>query len=210
LLGETYRGNAEEFRPRECPQLWVVFPHCGRDLLKDGEFLKAWHDHIVKPAFEKAWEESGLLPASDSPGDANGQGMHSQSDSVHPSKAMSFDELLKHVTANERQQAVRTRWPEWIDQQPERGYSEGPFSDKRAKVYNDAWTAMKKMLNQHKKLKDPILLCINRSTTEFGLEMPLHTIYDRVGQQWNKSVDARFVVPRTFKVVVETVIGDVN
>ncbi|KAF2755260.1 hypothetical protein EJ05DRAFT_127901 [Pseudovirgaria hyperparasitica] len=38
-------------------KVYVIFPHADRDIRTDDEFLRKWHDLVVRPAFEQAWRQ---------------------------------------------------------------------------------------------------------------------------------------------------------
>jgi hypothetical protein len=43
------------------PSLYVIFPHATTRVSTNERFLTIWHDQVVKPAFDRAWRDSGLV-----------------------------------------------------------------------------------------------------------------------------------------------------
>lgn len=80
----------------------------------------------------------------------------------------------------------------------------------RANILHDAWTAMPGMIEGHPDLSDCqklILLAVCRHHVHYGEQMTAQGIHKDVGLEWDKYVNARYEVPGSFQVVLETVIA---
>lgn len=190
------------------PQFFVVFPHLKRNISRDPNFLEIWHDQIVKPAFDRAWKDSGLVKVCGSEKDHIGRflpsgGTHTDCD-AHPAKG--FLERL----ANGNPGFVNARWPEWPDSPVAGRASEGKHSNTRAKIFDEAWKSIIGMVDGHpdmNEFREPFLLAVYREQIHLNHESSLTNNFRLVADEWHKFVDSRFVVPGSFKVVLDTVIG---
>lgn len=67
------------------------------------------------------------------------------------------------------------------------------------------------MLDNHPDLmpefQDPVLLAVYRDEMFFAEDMDGQEVYERVGQEWERYVDAGEVVEGSFGVVIEVVMG---
>jgi hypothetical protein len=210
LLGETYEDSAKETGLGTYPQLFLVFPHLRRDVSKDEGFLRVWHDELILPAFNRSWEDSELVEVTGANKDFVGRIKSTPGGLHHSREAYPVAGFLDHLR-KKRTHRVHTHWPEWHD--PWNGGHEGKFTDKRAKIFDEAWLSIRGMLKDHPQMKDfqgAFLLVVNRAHTDFSMSFPLPRVYKAVGNQWDKCVDARYIMPGTFKVVVENVVGDFN
>jgi hypothetical protein len=188
------------------PHLFVVFPNVTTRLATNETFLRIWHDQIVKPAFDRAWRDSGIAPTYGAELDGltrilPASGVRTAND------ALPWSGFLTRLRKGSRKE-VRTYWPLWTDDWG-RGH-EGQFSDVRAKVMHEAWKAMLGMIEGHPNLsncQNPILLAICREDVHYSSHLSPRAIYKNVGEAWDKSVDARYVVPNSFQVVLETVVA---
>jgi hypothetical protein len=189
------------------PHIFVIFPHATMVPYLDNQFLKIWHDDIVKPAFDRAWKDSGLtlvhgasldtptrvLPAT---------GVRTSRD-ARP--ASGFLERLR----NGKSGAVRDYWPSWTDKSWPLGL-EGKHTGTRTTIYHEAWGAIKGMLKDHPQLasyQDPILLALSRGQIHVNPQLSTKDKYKCVAQDWDQLVDSRFVKPGSFQVVFETFVG---
>lgn len=192
FFGETYRDVQYNEYIGPGPQLFVIFPHVKRDITRDASFLAVWHDEIVLPAFNTAWKDSGLVEVSIG--------------SFHAKQARSSTGFLAHLKAGSRRM-VRDFWPAWCDK-PGRGV-EGKFSNTRARVFDEAWKSITGMLKGHpgmQEFQDPMLIVVHRGRSDVGCNLSRQEIYQSVGRDWDMNIDARYVMPGSFKVVVENVL----
>lgn len=206
LFGSTYPTSPSDAQLDTYPQLFVVFPHARSKPSTDENFLKVWHDQIVKPAFDRAWKESGLTTVYGADMDSQAHilpasGTHTARDSL-PAKG-----FLQHLR-NGNPTAVRDYWPVWNDNWGVG--SEGQYTGLRTKIYTKSWEAIQGMLKGHPELpshQEPILLALCRSKVyvEPGLSAPAKLRC--TGQEWDKFVDSRFLKQGSFKAIFQTVIG---
>ena len=215
IIGSTYRPgtNADDGINQAAPQLFVVFPHLQRDVSQDSKFLKLWHDEIAKPAFDTAWEESGMVNAwRKDQGGFHGQRInipHTGPRSGHERTARTSSGIIE-LLQNKKLRRVYEPFPAWVDRNDARG-GEGSLSDTRAKVFDEAWKSMTGMLKDHADLKEfqnPVLVAVYRGHGEMSTEAENDELYRAVGAAWDKTVDSRYVVPGTFRMELRTVIGD--
>jgi hypothetical protein len=199
-LGVSYTGesNAEK---KQYPHLYVVFHRLRRNITRDPKFLEFWHDEVVKPAFDLAWEESGLVEVHGMPSDVRGtsgrwgEGTWTQ---CNADPASHFFELL----CGDRNKSVHTAWPEYSDAWE--GGQEGQFSDIRAKLFDEAWTAMKGMVSGYAaELQDPLLLAVwdTEASCDDAAEM-----VEGMGCLWDVYADSRFVNDKWFTVHLDQVV----
>ncbi|KAI4707195.1 hypothetical protein J4E89_008134 [Alternaria sp. Ai002NY15] len=109
------------------PHLFVIFPHASMVPCIDPEFLKIWHDEIVKPAFDSAWKDSGLAFVYGSSLDTPTRvlpptGVRTSRDAF---PAAGFLERLHKGKSG----AVRDYWPSWTDDSWYLGL-EGKYTDR--------------------------------------------------------------------------------
>lgn len=178
------------------PHLYVVFPH--RQLPIDEDFWRIWHTEIIKPAFDEAWVSSRLTDVYE---DA---GLQWSTEKAAPTAEQVLDRFY-NVPEYRRHRPQTLEWPKWVDeweysQAPDmytlsKG-SEGGFSDARARVFDEAWTAMRDMLkggDEPREMSDPILLAVWKKTVEIQDSIPDDSLVKRVGKEWDVYVDSRFV-----------------
>ncbi|KAI4696969.1 uncharacterized protein J4E84_000093 [Alternaria hordeiaustralica] len=196
-----------------CPHLFVIFPHATMVPSIDPEFLKVWHDDIVKPAFDTAWKDSGLALVSGASLDTPTRvlpptGIRTSRDAF---PASGFLERLRHAKSG----AVRDYWPSWKDDSWYLGL-EGKHTGKRTTIYDAAWDAIKGMLKDHPQLssyqhpmyQEPILLAVSRGVVHVNPRLSTKDKYRYVAQEWDRLVDSRFVKQGSFQAVFETVVGN--
>lgn len=133
--------------------------------MSDEKFLKLWHDEIIKPAFDRAWQDSAqtrltgafknafvhILPAT---------GVRTAMD-AHPFSGFS-SRLRKGAPGH-----VSAAWP-----------ADNP------KVLNDAWDAIQGMLKGHPDLEeylDPMLMAVQRDEVWFGEQLGARGVYEGMG-----------------------------
>lgn len=212
MIGEAYQEieTVKGTRHGANPQIFIVFPHLKKDVTMDEAFWRVWHDEIITPAFNTAWEESGLVELEGAPKDFIGRIKTTPGGIRHSKEASPSAGFIEHLR-KQRRHRVNTAWPSWDD--PWSGGLEGQHSSKRAKIYDEAWKSICGMIENHPQMdgvQNPILLVVNRADVHFNMDWSLEMVYQAVGRQWDKCIDARYVKPGSFKVVVETVVGDVN
>ncbi|KAF2790190.1 hypothetical protein K505DRAFT_377702 [Melanomma pulvis-pyrius CBS 109.77] len=196
FFGETDRDVQHNEYTGPGPQLFVLFPHVRRDIRRDASFLAVWHDELVLPAFNTAWRDSGLVETS------VGSFQRKQG---RPSTG-----FIAHLKAG-RRYMVRDSWPAWYDSSS--GRVEGKFSDKRAHVFDEAWKSITGMLKDYPGLhefQDPMLIVVDRGRSYLDCNYSPQEVYQSVARDWDISFDSRYVVPGSFKVVVEDVLGTVR
>lgn len=198
LLGETYEdGSTNNQAPG--PQILVVFPHLTRRICTDPVFVKFWHNKVVAPAFDMAWEESGLVTARG--GWFVGKIPIVPATRHHAKQAVPAAGLLRHLE-NRSTHRVSVAWPE------ERG-GEVRFSE----MYHDAWKSIKGMIDGipgAEELREPFLLLVDTSRIDLSHSMSIQLAYQTVGAKWDRSIDSRYVLSGSFKVMIQTLIGDRN
>jgi hypothetical protein len=211
LFGSTYAPTPEgDNMSRDMgtyPHLFLIFPHATMVPYLDNQFLKIWHDDIVKPAFDRAWRDSGLTLVQGASLDTPTRvllptGVRTQRD-AHP--ASGFLERLR----NGKPGAVRDYWPAWTDSEWHLGV-EGKYTSIRTVIYHEAWSAIKGMLKDHPQLssyQEPILLAVSRAKIHVNPRLSTKNKFKYVAQEWDQLVDSRFVKPASFQVVFETAVG---
>ncbi|KAL5414062.1 hypothetical protein PMIN06_011398 [Paraphaeosphaeria minitans] len=189
------------------PHLYVVFPHLQRPI--DERFWRLWHTEIVKPAFDEAWVASRLADVYE---DAELQWI---TEKAAPTAEQVLDRFY-NVPGYRRHRPQNIGWPGWVDEWeyvehvPDRYAlakgAEGGFSDTRAWVFDEAWTAMRDMLkggDEPEEMSDPILLAVWKKTLEVQEPGFEDSLVKSVGKEWDVYVDSRFVEPGMFFVHVE-------
>ncbi|KAF1832543.1 hypothetical protein BDW02DRAFT_481595, partial [Decorospora gaudefroyi] len=208
LFGSTYPSSPCPSDPhlRTSPRLFVVFPHATTNPSRDEKFLKIWHDEIVKPAFDCAWNDSGLTPIYGAPMDGQTHilpptGTRTERDAF---PASGFLTRLRRGDQGE----VRAYWPAWEDNW---GLgNEGRYTGVRRTIYTEAWAAIKGMLKDHPQLasyQNPILLALCRGVVYVNARLNTQDKFKSVAQEWDALVDSRFIKPGSFKVVFEMIVG---
>jgi hypothetical protein len=196
--------------------LLVVFPHLRHDASRNPTFLKIWHDEIVRPAFNMAWADSGLVSVWRKPLEGfPGQRIkvpHTGERFGHEKMARESTGILK-LLENGRERRVFEEWPSWVDANSSGsgGIGEGIHTTKRRKIYTSAWKSITGMLHDHPQLaefQDPILVAVHTARADVNVQSNVETIHGLVGRDWDQTVDSKFVVPGTFKVEIRSVVGD--
>jgi hypothetical protein len=173
------------------PDLYVVFPHATTRVATNEHFLTIWHDQIVKPAFDRAWKDSGLVKLYGAEVDGQTRilpptGVRTNMDAL-PAKG--FMDRLR----NGRPGSVSVDWP-----------------SANMKVMNEAWQSMTGMIRGHPDLQEfqtPVLLAVYWADIYFTEGLSARKIHRHVGKAWDKWVDAQFAVSRSLRVVLEVGIG---
>jgi hypothetical protein len=171
--------------------LFIIFPYAGEDPnpATDERFLNIWHDQIVKPAFDRAWKDSGLIPI-------HGAEVHPMTPIMKPSGAHTDMEALpakgfiKRLT-NGSPGSVSTDWP-----------------NNKQEVLNEAWLDITGMLKDHPDLadfQDPRLLAVYRAEIHLGEHMSYSEQYRTVCKEWKPLANGEYIEPGTFGVVLETI-----
>jgi hypothetical protein len=202
-VGSTGLTNAAKDKQ---PHLYVVFPHLRRPI--DEKFWRLWHTEVIKPAFDETWISSGLVNVWE---DKDFQWSTEKA-------APTADEILdRFYNAPEyrRYRPRRIEWPTWNDPwefsdppSPDvlaKGL-EGGFSDARARVYDEAWSAMRDMLkggDEPREMSDPVLLAVWEKNVEVHEFVSHDSLVKSVGKEWDVHVDSRFVENDMFVVQVE-------
>ncbi|KAL1800850.1 hypothetical protein ACET3X_001192 [Alternaria dauci] len=211
LFGTTYaptpEGDNMSGEMGINPHLFVIFPHASKVPCLDEQFLKIWHDQIVKPAFDRAWSDSGLTLVHGSSLDTPTRllppvGVRTQRDA---DPASGFLERLR----NGKPGAVRDHWPVWRDSKWHLGV-EGKYTHTRTRIYHEAWSAIKGMLKDHPQMssyQNPILLAVSRAQIHVNTRLSTNYKFKCIAQEWDRLVDSRFVKPASFQVVFETAVG---
>ena len=211
LFGSTYTPTSEGDNMSEDigmnPHLFLIFPNASTVPYLDKQFLKIWHDEIVKPAFDRAWKDSGLTLVHGVSLDTPTRilpptGVRTERDAYPVS---GFLERLRNGNPG----AVRDYWPVWRDSEWHLGL-EGKYTNTRTRIYHEAWSAIKGMLKDHPQMssyQNPILLAVSRMQIHVNTRLSTNYKFKCVAQEWDRLVDSRFVKPASFQVVFETVIG---
>ncbi|KAF2656900.1 hypothetical protein K491DRAFT_355316 [Lophiostoma macrostomum CBS 122681] len=224
LLGTTYRGATAATYPQHIsPSLLVVFPHLRADAdaghdaepARNAAFLQVWHDEIVRPAFNTAWEESGLVSVWRKPLEGFAgqrfQVTHTGARVGHERMGREAGGILKMLGSGWMRR-VYEEWPFWSGDSPSVGGGGGEGEgEKRCEVYDSAWTSITGMLRDHPSLRefqDPILVAVHTAHAHLNAQSGVQAIYDVVGRDWDQTIDAKYVVKGTFRVEVRTVVGD--
>ncbi|ORX94638.1 hypothetical protein BCR34DRAFT_608205 [Clohesyomyces aquaticus] len=197
-------ARAEDDPPNTHLRLYVVFPHLSRPVVHLKDFINIWHDAIVAPAFNQAWEDSDLV-------DLYPNSKSKSALFLHDTMAHRAIGILKHLE-NGRRHALSEHWPAFHDPKDEQG-REGRFSDKRAEILDEAWKSIKGMLKDNPLLpkgefEDPILLIVDQSRVDMNADMSPQQKYQAIGRNWDRWIDSRYLVRGSFKVIVETTLGE--
>ena len=207
LFGETYHDGSHSKPLGVYPQIFVIFPYLKHDVSTNETFLELWHNEIVRPAFNRAWEDSGLIKIYGQTPDFKAQFPVGIEGPTHEMHAVDAQGIIHHLRSGSKH-AVHAQWPSWKDFWGP-GH-EGKFSDTRARIFDYAWKSIVGAVNSYPGMEEfhhPQLLVINRASTELSPDMTVSRMYEMVGQQWDRFVDSRYVVPGSFKVVIKNVIG---
>ncbi|KAK1909665.1 hypothetical protein P3342_007837 [Pyrenophora teres f. teres] len=213
LLGSTYDPSTDGQMSEDLgtyPHIFVIFPHASTHAATDEPFLKIWHDDIVKPAFDRAWADSGLVPVS---------GAHRDSRTkILPPRGVStsYDALpftgFRESLRNGNPKSVRTYWPSWQDHSFPLG-TEGEYTGLRSTIYASAWTSIKGMLKDHPQLpqyQDPVLLALCRGRVFVNAWLNTTDRFRCSAQEWDKYVDSRWMQQGSFKIVEGVVMGTMD
>ncbi|KAF2437872.1 hypothetical protein P171DRAFT_526644 [Karstenula rhodostoma CBS 690.94] len=204
-LGVGHTGVTDATKD-QYPHLYVVFPHRQRPI--DEDFWRLWHTEIFKPAFDEAWISSRLVVVYE---DA---GLQWTTEKAAPTAEQVLDRFY-NVPQYRRYRPQTSEWPKWVDSwefsEAQDRYtlskgSEGGFSDARARVFDEAWKAMRDMLkggDEPRDMSDPILLAVWKKTVEVQEPVSDDTLVKSVGKEWDVYVDSRFVEQGMFVVHVE-------
>lgn len=199
------------------PVLFIIFPHAkGHNTSRNPSFLRTWHDQIVKPAFDRAWKDSGLAAIHGAEPDAftriplpSPPTGTSTCHDAFPAKGF-LARLRSGSRTRSSTSSTRTAWPAWTTENWGPG-TEGAHSGTRARILDEAWTSICGMLAGHPDLgaayQDPVLLAVCRARIFVAEEMSTEGKVRAVAQEWDKVVDARFVRRGSLRVVFQSVVG---
>jgi hypothetical protein len=171
-------------------QLYIIFPHADANPARDERFLTIWHDEIVKPAFDRAWKDSGLALR-------HGAELESKVRILPPmgvrtlQDAVPAIDIVRRLNLNSAH-IVSAPWPS------------SPAH------LEEAWDSVTGMLRAYPGLEafqDPQLLAIYRAEIHLNATMKAGEIYAEIAKEWDGKVDARFVVKNSFRVVLETTLA---
>ncbi|PSN69470.1 hypothetical protein BS50DRAFT_664453 [Corynespora cassiicola Philippines] len=207
-LGTTYkRGRADGSSLICAPQVFVVFPHLQRDCSRDAKFLRVWNDDVVKPAFDAAWAERwNTFIVNRHKGVnrlINAGGVHRERE------AWDAKEILK-VLARDGNVPLTNEWPEFDDVWIEGKNHAGVETNRRRRIFDDAWRSIRGMVDGHGDLaefQDPFLLAVSRCGIDFDLYSGWDRIYDEAAIMWDLYVDAGYMNRDSFFVELKTVLG---
>ena len=189
------------------PHPFIIFPHAETHPATDEKFLRIWHDQIVKPAFDRAWKDSGVAEAS-------GAELDGRTSILPPSgtrtahDALPASGFLVRLRSEDHSEQSRALWPRWDDSWG--GGREGRRSHKRAEVYGEAWDAMMGSLKDHPDLpeyRNPVLLAVCRAPLELDPDAVAEKSFEHVAREWDAYTDSRYMVAGSFRVVLDTVVG---
>ncbi|KAF2242848.1 hypothetical protein BU26DRAFT_438017 [Trematosphaeria pertusa] len=192
----TSNGSKDSY-----PQLFVVFPHLRRDISRDEKFLRVWHDEVVKPAFDEAWKESGLVKVHGSERDAIRRLNARPSGTWTVCDAEPAESILRRLQKGNKA-SIHVSWPDWTGSSDPTGGA-GEEGDQRAYIFDEAWISMKGMVDAHPDLaemQEPFLLAVHRGNVDVVQGMDLVKVHERVGQYWEQFADSRFMTPESFSV----------
>jgi hypothetical protein len=167
-LGVSYNGLTNE-QKANYPHLYVVFPHLRRNikLSRDPDFTFDWHDRIVKPALDYAWQVSGLVRVHRFPSSqrmlASGrwEGGTSTENTQPPYSRFEKYLVQSNKSPSEASPQIHATRPEYHDDGSVE--KEGRGSDDRARVLNGAWseiTRSLRLLYPEDEFKDFVLLAV--------------------------------------------------
>lgn len=191
-FGVAYTSSANAAK-EHYPNLYIIFPHLGRDVSRDRHFLTFWHNEIVKPAFDEAWKDSGLVPVRGRPkGEVSrlgfvGAGTHTECDAVPASHIFKLKD-------RGWEKSVHAQWPD---------YEEKSECDKRALVFYDAWVSIRGMLQAYDEYQGAVLLAVWKCDIVAEEGEDRRHLADRVSERWTGMVDRRYQGKRTFNVQIE-------
>jgi hypothetical protein len=160
--------------------------------------LAIWHDEIVKPAFDRAWEDSGLKIAQtrgvsvDMPVRILAAGSVTSVMDALPFSGFKT-RLANYTHLSIAGPAVSTSWP--------------PHSPV---LLAEAWQSITGMLNDHPDMQgwqDPVMLAVWEEDVVWNEETGMGRVYESVAREWERVIDARYVVQGSLRVIVETVVG---
>ncbi|KAF2475816.1 uncharacterized protein BDR25DRAFT_379381 [Lindgomyces ingoldianus] len=200
-FGEA-RSESEAVNTR--PGLYIIFPYLKQSVTRNDKFLKIWHDDIVGPAFNRAWEDSGLVDLF------RMQNHVKKTISGNNRQKMAHPAInLIHHLQNNKTNKLREQWPEFHD--PEVQNNEGKYTGLRSNIFDEAWKSILGMVKDHPQLggefQDPFLLVVHEIHIDINQDMSVQDKYGSVGRNWDLSIDSRYIVPKSFKVIVETTLG---
>lgn len=173
-------------------QLLVIFPHATGYAAINERFLKIWHDEIVKPAFDRAWKDSGLVRIHGATLESGvrilpPKGARTEND------ALPASDIIRRFRLNSTQIHAQN-WP----------------SGKPA-LMQDAWESIAGMLRSYpglEEFQDPKLLAVYRAVIDLNEKMSTQEWYEIVKKEWDVDVDGEYVVKGSFGVLLKTSLGN--
>jgi hypothetical protein len=216
LFGTTfpYNNSTSDEELGTYPHVFVVFPHATQHdkVVGDEAFLRIWHDDIVKPAFDRAWKDSGLVAILGAEKDGQTKILPPTGTRTHRDTRPASGFLARRRNKLNNGKMVRDWWPVWPSDYWGLG-SEGKYTGVRSRMFSAAWEAICGMLRDHPQLpeyQEPVLLAVSRNRVYLSPHLSSRSKYQCVADEWDKLVDSRFVEPGSFKVVFQTVVGTVT
>ncbi|KAF2637625.1 hypothetical protein P280DRAFT_521287 [Massarina eburnea CBS 473.64] len=174
------------------PHIFVVFPRLKEDVSANPAFLKTWHDDIVKPAFDNAWLDSKLVA-------------HRQNDSIKGSSpttactAKPASHIIDNYLLKGYNPSIHRVWPDFE-------VREDWMEDLREEVYGTAWNSILGILADRYdlgSLGDLFLVAVWELEVKGEEGVGAERVVECVKAQWREFTDEKFVVPGSFKVVVD-------
>jgi hypothetical protein len=172
-------------------QLFVIFPHVTDYAAINERFLTIWHDEIVKPAFDRAWKDSGLVRIHGAMLESRvrilpPKGVRTEND------ALPASDIIRRFRMNSTQIHAQN-WP-----------SGNPA------IMHDAWESIAGMLRGYPGLEeyqDPKLLAVYRAGIDLNEKMSTQDWYEIVRRDWDADMDGEYVVKGSFGVLLKTSLG---
>ncbi|KAH3983147.1 hypothetical protein HBH70_078010 [Parastagonospora nodorum] len=172
-------------------QLFVIFPHATDYAVINERFLTIWHDEIVKPAFDRAWKDSGLVRIHGAMLESRvrilpPKGVRTEND------ALPASDIIRRFRLNSTQIHAQN-WP-----------SGNPA------IMHDAWESIAGMLRGYPGLEeyqDPKLLAVYRAGIDLNEKMSTPDWYEIVRREWDADMDGEYVVKGSFGVLLKTSLG---
>jgi len=172
-------------------QLFVIFPHATGYAAINERFLTIWHDEIVKPAFDRAWKDSGLVRI-------HGAQLESRVRILPPKGARTENDALpaSDIIRRFRLESTQIHTQNWPSGKPA--------------LMQDAWESIAGMLRGYpglEEFQDPKLLVIYRAGIDLNETMSTQEWYEIVRKEWDLDLDGEYVVKGSFGVLLKTSLG---
>jgi hypothetical protein len=184
-LGVAFPGQPDADEKEQYPHLYVVFPYRKTALTEE---------------LRQIWDRFEHEQDDEAPGDkVIRHGMFGKDTMINCE-----EDQPTYVRSVDGKRILHMKWPEFYDRWGDatEGGTEGEYSDDRAVLFDEAWTAIQESLEtnavfKNERCEDPILLAVWHVV---AAEKRRRKAVQVVAEKWDAYADSRYAVLGSFRV----------